>query len=167
MESILTVDIGSSSMRAILHDDHGAIVHKCQKSTIPDYRAHGKIVELDAVKFVDALLCLLKESYGYCESNEIKVLAISVTSQRSSVVPVNSQGTPLAPFITWHDKRTVPLCKALNRYENKVYGITGLRISPVLSAVKMTWIRKEQPEIYKKNSKDARSSGYSHSYPVW
>lgn len=153
MESILTVDIGSSSMRAILHDGTGAVVHKCQKSTIPEYKANGKIVELDAVKFVDALLSLLKESYSYCEINAIKIIAISVTSQRSSVVPVNSQGIPLAPFITWHDKRTVPLCDELSQYENKVYGITGLRISPVLSAVKMTWIRREQPEIYKKTAK--------------
>lgn len=153
MESILTVDIGSSSMRAILHDGTGAVVHKCQKSTIPEYKANGQIVELDAVKFVDALLSLLKESYSYCEINAIKIIAISVTSQRSSVVPVNSQGIPLAPFITWHDKRTVPLCDELSQYENKVYGITGLRISPVLSAVKMTWIRREQPEIYKKTAK--------------
>ena len=53
----------------------------------------------------------------------------------------------------WHDKRTVPLCHELKHYEDLVYSTTGLRISPVFSAVKMSWIRKEQPDLYRKTAK--------------
>lgn len=153
MESILTVDIGSSSMRAILHDGSGGVLHKCRRSTVPVYLAGGTRVELDAGKYVATLLSLLKESGEYCLEKKLPPLSISVTSQRSSVVPVNKKGEPLAPFIMWHDKRTVPLCQELHEYEDQVYSMTGLRISPVLSAVKMTWLRREQPEIFKKTAK--------------
>jgi len=153
MESILTVDIGSSSMRAILHDGSGAVMHKCRRSTVPKYRSGGTRVEMDANTYVATLLSLLKESCEYYQDKKLPPVAISVTSQRSSVVPVNGRGEPLAPFIMWHDKRTVPLCRELQRYEDRVYSMTGLRISPVLSAVKMTWLRRERPEIYKKTSK--------------
>ncbi len=152
-EFILTIDIGSSSMRAIVHDDNGAVLHKCRRSTVPDYSSGGTRVELDANAIVDSLLSLLKESNDYCKEKNKSPIALSITSQRSSVVPVNRQGEPLAPFIMWHDKRTVPLCRELQAHENLVYQTTGLRISPVFSAVKMTWLRREQPEIYRKTAK--------------
>lgn len=152
MESILTIDIGSTSMRAVHYNAEGAVLHKCRRGTVPEYLSN-KHVELDAGKFVAALLSLLKESCEYLEENKTKLLAISVTSQRSSVVPVESDGTPLAPFIMWHDKRTVPLCRELHQEEDRVYSLTGLRISPVLSAVKMTWLRREMPVIYGKTAK--------------
>ncbi|MFC1832298.1 FGGY-family carbohydrate kinase [Thermodesulfobacteriota bacterium] len=153
METILTIDIGSSSMRAILHNRNGAVLRKCRRSTVPNYRSGGTRVELDASTFVETLLSLLKEASDLCQHDHTSPLALSVTSQRSSVVPVNNQGEPLSPFIMWHDKRTVPLCRELKPCEDLVYSTTGLRISPVFSAVKMTWIRKEQPDIYRETAK--------------
>jgi sugar (pentulose or hexulose) kinase len=152
MESILTVDIGSSSMRAVHYDAQGQVLHKCQRRTVPSYLEDER-VELDADGFVDALLSLLGESAGFMKQTGIEPAAVSVTSQRSSVVPLDSHGVPLAPFIMWHDKRTVPLCRELQAHEDRVYALTGLRISPVLSAVKMTWLRRHQPEIYDRTAK--------------
>lgn len=152
MDSIVTVDIGSTSMRAIHHDTQGKVLHKCVRITIPVYYK-DKRVELDARKFVRELLSLLKESYDFAKAIKLNVLAISVTSQRSSVLPVDGKGQPLAPFIMWHDKRTVPICRELMSQEDRVYQLTGLRISPVLSAVKMTWLRHKMGEVYAKTAK--------------
>lgn len=152
METILTIDIGSTSMRAVQHTAQGAVLHKCRRNTVPEYLL-DKQVELDARKFIKNLLSLLKESCDYLAANHLKLLAISVTSQRSSVVPVDKHGTPLAPFIMWHDKRTIPMCQELQPQEDRVYNLTGLRISPVLSAVKMTWLKRERPDIYAKTAK--------------
>lgn len=153
MESILTVDIGSSSMRAILYDDRGTVLHTCRKDTVPMYCPDGTRVELDAEKYVEDLLLLLRKSWKICREQNAIPVAISVTSQRSSVVPVDGAGRPLAPFIMWHDKRTAPICRELLDFESRVYTVTGLRISPVFSAVKMTWIRKNLPDIYRKTVK--------------
>lgn len=152
MDSIVTVDIGSTSMRAIHHDTQGKVLHKCRRLTIPKY-FEDKRVELDAREFVRELMSLLKESYDYANSNRLNILAISVTSQRSSVVPVDTKGQPLAPFIMWHDKRTVPICKEMVAQEDRVYELTGLKITPVLSAVKMTWLRREMGDVYAKTAK--------------
>ena len=152
MESILTLDIGSSSMRAIHHDSKGRVLNKCRRSTVPDYQ-NDTCVELDANHFVRVLISLLKKVQVYTRENHLDILCISVTSQRSSVVPVNKKGEPLAPFITWHDKRTVSLCHELSEHEKTVYTTTGLRITPVLSAVKMTWFKRERPDIYQRTAK--------------
>ncbi len=152
MDSIVTIDIGSTSMRAVHHDPAGKVLHKCRRLTVPEY-FEDKRVELDGRKFVRELLSLLKESYDFARSKKLNVLALSVTSQRSSVVPVDSSGEPLAPFIMWHDKRTVPICRELASHEDRVYQLTGLRISPVLSAVKMTWLRREMSDVYGQTAK--------------
>lgn len=152
MKTILTLDIGSTSMRAVQHTAGGTVLHKCRRGTVPEYLL-DKQVELDARQFIKDLLSLLTESCAYLEENKLTLLAISVTSQRSSVVPVDKNGEPLAPFIMWHDKRTIPLCQELQPHEDRVYNLTGLRISPVLSAVKMTWLRRQRPEIYARTAK--------------
>jgi sugar (pentulose or hexulose) kinase len=152
MDTILTLDIGSTSMRASLHDPTGKVLHRISRQTTPQYLAEGR-VELDGREFVNILLSLLKESSGNWSVHGGPPVSISVTSQRSSVVPVNNEAEPLAPFIMWHDKRTVPICQELQPQEARVYQMTGLRISPVLSAVKMTWLRRNCQDIYKKTVK--------------
>jgi len=152
LESILTLDIGSTSMRAVYHDSRGKVLHKNSREIVPDYQ-QDKHVQLDAKLFIKSLLTMLKESYEYSSRNRVQITAISVTSQRSSVVPVDSAGEPLTPFITWHDKRTVPICEELQQHEDLVYHTTGLRISPVLSAVKMTWLKRERSEIFRRTAK--------------
>ncbi len=139
-------------MRAIQHNKKGMMLHRCGRATIPEYKV-DKSVELDADKLVFSLVSMLRESYEYCRENNFFITCISVTSQRSSVVPVDSKGKALAPFIMWHDKRTISLCQELQEHEDRVYNLTGLRISPVLSAVKMTWLRRERPGILKKTAK--------------
>jgi glycerol kinase len=152
MDTILTIDIGSSSMRAIHYDSSGLALHLCSRSTVPDYKA-DKSVELDAGRLVSALISMLSESQEFCREHNHTIGAISITSQRSSVVAVDSSAKPLLPFIMWHDKRTIPICQELQQYEDRVYSLTGLRISPVLSAVKMTWLARHRPEIIKKTAK--------------
>ena len=139
-------------MRAIQYNEVGKVLHKCRRATIPDYKS-DKSVELDAAALVGNLLSMVKESCNYSRQKNYQISCISVTSQRSSVVPVNSKGEALAPFIMWHDKRTLPICQELQEHEDRVYNSTGLRISPVLSAVKMTWIRRHRPEILRKTAK--------------
>jgi sugar (pentulose or hexulose) kinase len=152
METILTIDIGSTSMRASQHDESGTVLHSCRRDTVPIYK-RDKSVELDARRLVANLVSMLTESHDFCRTNKHHIGCISVTSQRSSVVPVDSRGTPLAPFIMWHDKRTLPICQELLPHEDRVYTLTGLRISPVLSAVKMTWLKRNCPEILKQTAK--------------
>ena len=42
-----------------------------------------------------------------------RVDAIAITSQRSSVIPVDREFKPLCPAIMWQDKRTGDICDSL------------------------------------------------------
>ncbi len=152
MQAILTIDIGSTNMKAVLLDDQGSVIHICSRGTRPDYLAKNQ-VQMDADKLRSQLISLLCESYSYAATKGIGLIAISVTAQRSSVVPVDARGNPLAPIIMWHDKRTASLCDQLQVHEDRVFALSGMTISPVYSAIKMLWLKRHRPDVYRKTAK--------------
>jgi sugar (pentulose or hexulose) kinase len=152
MQTILTIDIGSTNMKAVLFDHHGRLLHICSRGTQPDY-LDGQRVELNARKLREIFLSLLAEVCVYQETMGLMLTAVSVTAQRSSVVPVDAKGEPLSPIIMWHDKRTTTLCHQLHQFEERVFALSGMTISPVYSAVKMLWIKEYLPEVYSKTAK--------------
>jgi xylulokinase/glycerol kinase len=78
----------------------------------------------------------------------IEINAITLTSQRSSLIPVNKFGKPLHNAIMWQDKRTASICEEFSEKEEYVYKITGSKISPIFTAPKMTWLKRNLPDIY-------------------
>jgi sugar (pentulose or hexulose) kinase len=152
MQAILTIDIGSTNMKAVLYNAQGSVIHNCSRGTRPDYLAKQQ-VQMDANKLKSQLISLLRESYRYLKTQGIRCIAISVTAQRSSVVPVDPKGNPLAPIIMWHDKRTAQLCDQLKAHEDRVFALSGMTISPVYSAIKMLWIKQNRPDVYRKTAK--------------
>ncbi|MDJ0784727.1 MAG: FGGY-family carbohydrate kinase [Desulfosarcinaceae bacterium] len=150
--AVLTIDIGSTNMKAVLFDTQGGILHLCSRGTRPDYLDDQR-VELDGGQLRGALLSLLRESNDFRVAEGLRLTAIGVTSQRSSVVAVDAAGDPLMPIIMWHDKRTASLCDRLRPHEERVFALSGMTISPVYSAVKMLWLKEQRPAILARAAK--------------
>ncbi|WP_319243564.1 FGGY-family carbohydrate kinase [uncultured Propionivibrio sp.] len=152
MKGIVTVDVGTTSMRAILYDGDGRIVHVYQRDNAPDYYDDGRVEQAP-----QAWSGILADSLAACvvaaREGGIEIAGISVTAQRSSVIPVDADGVPLHPAIMWQDRRTADLARALQDRDALVYGKTGLKISPVFSALKMLWFRRERPELWQRTHK--------------
>ena len=94
---------------------------------------------------------ILKQSVAEAENMGEKIDAISITSQRSSVIPVDENIRPLSNAIMWQDKRTNYICESMENLNDKVFSLCGSRVNPVFSGSKMMWIREERPEIYAKH----------------
>lgn len=150
----LMIDAGSTSTRGLVYNDSGNILFKYQINTIPTFLPNGW-VEQDPSTWADALIKILKESSVYVKSHLLSIEAISLTAQRSSVIPLDSNGIPLYKAIMWQGNRTVPICKKMECENDSVYKKTGLKISPVFSAVKMKWLKENEPGIYKRTHKMA------------
>ncbi len=152
MKGIITVDIGTTSMRAILYDMNARVVHVDQRENMPEFFSDGR-VEQDPAAWQSILYAVLQDCASLAASENIEPLCISVTAQRSSVIAVDQSGTPLHPAIMWQDRRTAPLAQVMEEHNPLVYGKTGLKISPVFSALKMTWLRRNRPDIWTKTHK--------------
>lgn len=152
MKGIITIDVGTTSMRAILYDAAGQILHVHQQENAPEFFVDGR-VEQAPQAWESILVRSLKACSDVARDKEVEPLCIAVTAQRSSVIPVDADGVPLHPAIMWQDRRTAEMTAAMERHNPLVYRTTGLKISPVFSAIKMAWFRENRPEIWRRTHK--------------
>lgn len=150
--AILSIDTGTTSIRGVLFDTRGTSIGMVQVDNPPVYFPDGR-VEQDPCAWRRALLHILTTCEEKARQASRDIIAISLTSQRSSVIAISQEGEPLFPAIMWQDVRTASLCAAMAEFKPFVYGRTGLPISPVFSAIKMKWLKEVQPDIYERSHK--------------
>jgi xylulokinase/glycerol kinase len=147
--NVLVIDVGTSSMRGILFDQNGRNISEVQELYSANY-LENSWVEQNPADWENALYIILKQSVVNAEAAGETIDAISITSQRSSVLAMDHNMNPLGNAIMWQDKRTNYICESMEPLNNRVFELCGSRINPVFSATKMTWIRQECPEVYEK-----------------
>lgn len=150
--NVLVIDVGTSSMRGILFTEQGEVLTEKQDLYCATYMENSW-VEQNASDWENALYSVTKSAFDDAKKSGWKIDAIAITSQRSSVIPVDEDYHPLCNAIMWQDKRTNEICEKLNNQNDKIFSLCGSRVNPVFSASKMTWIREERPEIYRKTYK--------------
>lgn len=150
--NILVLDVGTSSMRGILFSAEGAQLASEQRLYRADYMDNGW-VEQDPHDWETAMCDILRTVSEKAEAQKIQIDGISITSQRSSVIPVDKSIRPLCRAIMWQDKRTGGICRELEPENERIVRLCGSTVNPVFTASKMTWIRRERPDIYEKTYK--------------
>lgn len=150
--NILVLDVGTSSMRGILFSEEGTELASKQCLYRPDYMENG-LVEQDPSDWEEAMYEILHTISEKAEAQKLEIDGISITSQRSSVIPVDDSIRPLCRAIMWQDKRTAEICGKLETENERLFRLSGSTANPVFTASKMTWIRRERPDIYEKTYK--------------
>ena len=153
MSSILVIDTGTSSMRGILFHESGNILLNERRKYFMTVNENGA-AEQNPADFAGCLtdICTACQSFAAREKETIAALAF--TSQRSSILPLTKDRKPMGNVITWYDKRSADICQEIQeKYGNEIYDISGVRPTPVLSAPKITWLKRNRPHIYEKADK--------------
>lgn len=150
--NILVIDVGTSSIRGVVYDAMGRelFVHQI------GYQVHffGEIyAEQDASDWADSIVEISREAVRFCKEKGLSLDALSLTSQRSSIIPVDRTGKALRPAIMWQDKRNGGIVAEMAGQVPFVHSLTGARINTVFSGTKMTWFRRNEPELYAKTYK--------------
>jgi len=150
LEGILTIDVGTSSLRIIIYDLQGEIKFKAQEEYSMEF--YDSRVEQDPNTWKEALLKCFKKTKDFLKDNNLEIFSVSVTSQRASVIPVDERCEPLYKAIMWQDKRSVKQCEKIEKAIGKevIYKKTGLRIDPYFSLPKMLWLKENVPEVFEK-----------------
>ena len=157
--NILVIDVGTSSIRGVLYDGGGRPRFTHQIAYQPDFLEEG-LVEQNPADWSDTLTEIGQRVSFYARENGVTVDALSLTSQRSSIIPVDREGTPLRRAIMWQDKRNAGIVAELKEREGRINALTGARVNTVFSGTKMTWFRRNQPELYEKTYKICTIADY-------
>ena len=147
MKAVIAVDIGTTSLRATVYDENGRVLHSAQRHNPPEVLDDGR-VEQDPRSWQAQVRAVLRSAGQAVQDQRLEPACISVTAQRSSLIAVGAAGTPLHPAILWQDTRCAALAQAMAGHNAAVYRKTGLKISPVFSAIKMLWLRQNRPEVW-------------------
>ncbi|MGN0417471.1 FGGY-family carbohydrate kinase [Anaerostipes faecalis] len=149
---ILVIDVGTSSMRGTFYDEYASDLFQARRKYCPVYLSENYISQ-DAKIWENALFEISEEIMNWCKDSGYQIEAVSLTAQRSSVIPVDENGEPLMDTIMWQDKRNLSICEEMKKHNRMIIQKSGTYINPVFSGSKMTWIKREANEVYKKTYK--------------
>ncbi len=155
---IAVIDLGTGSIRNTIYDLSANIITHSQQENKLIHPQTGW-VEQDPVAWWESL----KNSFLEMPSQvRDSVKAVSVTSQREGVVPVDKNMQPLTNIIIWLDGRTTEEADMIEEKlgRDTIYDICGLVPNPAWSLAKILWIKKHQPGVYKKTYKFLQAEDY-------
>jgi sugar (pentulose or hexulose) kinase len=151
--NILIIDTGSSSMRGSVLNEFATNLFTSSREYLMTTDSSGKC-EMNSAIFHDALIEICQDASNFLKQSYMELAAIALTSQRSSVLPIDENGQPLSDIIMWHDKRSSHICDHFNSLgADQIYAICGNVITPTLSAPKILYIKNEMPSIYARTAK--------------
>ena len=145
-DTILVIDEGTSSTRAMLVDAEGRTGAMAQRPLTTTYPRPGW-VEQDAEEIWRLTLAAAREAVG---DDTERIAGIGLTNQRETIVFWDRRsGAALAPAIVWQDRRTADACAALREagHEARVQATTGLLLDPYFSATKIGWALDHWPAL--------------------
>ncbi len=123
--SVLVIDVGTSSVRAVVVRPDATIAVEHRRAILPDSPMAG-LVEFDAQVLADAALDCARQALA----DAGPVDAVGIANQRASTIVWDpATGEPVGPGLGWQDLRTVGDCLVLQA--------DGLRLAPNLSATKV------------------------------
>ncbi|KKR48701.1 MAG: Glycerol kinase [Candidatus Magasanikbacteria bacterium GW2011_GWC2_40_17] len=142
MEYIISLDIGTSSVRALVFDSQLVIQETAQVELKTFYPQNGW-VEQDPLELWQKSQEVLEKVLQSAQKNNWIIKGIGITNQRETVVAWSKKtGQPIYNAIVWQDRRTARYCQKLQKqgWFKKIYEKTGLRLDPYFSASKINWI---------------------------
>jgi glycerol kinase len=169
MGYILALDQGTTSSRAILFDEGGAIAATAQHEFKQFYPQAGW-VEHDPTEILTSQLSCAVEALGRIGARPRDVAAIGITNQRETVVVwERATGKAIHPAIVWQDRRTAARCSELEAsgVGETVSAKTGLVLDPYFSATKLAWILDNVPGARARAERGELAFGTVDSWLIW
>jgi sugar (pentulose or hexulose) kinase len=159
---ILAIDCGTQSVRAVLVDLSGNILQIAKTLIEPYFSVDPGLAEQYPEYFRDKMFDTLKKLFSDTKLGKDRIKAVTITTQRSTLVNLDKNGNSLRPAITWLDQRQTAPGKYPGKLMQLALRIVGMR-EAVIYAVKngeCNWLMQNSPDIWEKTDKFLFLSGY-------
>jgi glycerol kinase len=169
LANILALDQGTTSSRAILFDDKGAVRTIAQREFQQIYPQPGW-VEHDPEEIVFSQTAVAVEALSQVKIRPQEVVAIGITNQRETTIVWDREtGKPIYNAIVWQDRRTADVCERLKAggHETPIQQRTGLLVDAYFSATKIAWILEHVPNARRLAESGKLAFGTVDSWLVW
>ncbi|MHB8815670.1 MAG: xylulokinase [Steroidobacteraceae bacterium] len=144
----LGIDIGTSSVKAVLLAEHGA-VSAWASSPLDVIRPAPGFSEQDPEAWWQATVRAVN---GLSAGARAQVRAVGLSGQMHGATLLDEQDRPLRPAILWNDGRSAEECLELERREPSSRAITGNIMMPGFTAPKLLWVARHEPDIFRRTA---------------
>ena len=146
MSSVLSIDVGTSGVRAALFDERGnevpgAQVRSRRSASTSDF------ADLDPDRLVDEVVNTIDQLLSH-STGPVDLIAISAFWH--SLLGIDSAGRPTTSLLTWADTRAAKFANDLRSHFNEpeIHARTGCRFHPSYWPAKLRWLQHEQSERF-------------------
>lgn len=159
---ILAIDCGTQSVRALLFDLHGTLVHKALVPIEPYYSQQPGWAEQDPDYFWNTLCSACQQLWTSTSVSKGAVAGVALTTQRNTLINVDRNGKHLRPAIVWLDQRRTEGLPRLGGWWGLAFGLTGMTetVAYFRAEAEANWLMRNQPAIWSKTHKFLFLSGY-------
>lgn len=156
MDYLMGIDLGSTSLKAIIYDLDGNLIASGSRPTILSHpsKEHPEWAVWEPEHIWGDTADAIRDAVGQLDDpRDLK--AVAVTGMGMDGVPVDGDGQWLYPFISWHDPRTAPQLQWWkdNITAAKVFSIGGNPLWVINSALRILWMAENEPEILARTDK--------------
>lgn len=151
MQYLLGIDIGTSGTKTALFDTDGNVI-KSVTFEYPLIQPKNGWAEQNPIDWFNACINGIKSVISKSGVNSSDILAIGLSGQMHSLVMLDENNNILRPAILWCDGRTINECDEIHNIigKNRLIEITANPALAGFTSTKILWVRKNEPEIYKK-----------------
>ncbi len=160
-ENLLAIDNGTQSVRALIFDPRGNLLHKQRVPIDPYYSSAPGLAEQDPEVFWNAV-CQACQGLWAQGVAPASIAAAALTTQRSTVINVDANGKPLRPAIVWLDQRRTQGFKPVGGLWGAAFKVAGAAqtVASLQAEAEANWISTHQPQIWAATHKFLFLSGY-------
>lgn len=163
--SILALDIGTSSTRAILYDAHGTAIPGISSQLAYQLTtSHEGEASVDADVLLDLVARTIDETLRKAGKGTNQIAAVATSAFWHTLVPLDAAGRPLLPLMTWEDTRPQQAASELRAQldEASIHRRTGARLHASYWPAKIRWQTGAHPEIARRVARYVSFAEYLH-----
>ncbi|HVJ47886.1 gluconokinase [Desulfitobacterium sp.] len=145
-EWILSVDVGTSSVKATIFNDQAELMAE-QSCGYPLVQPQPGWVEQDPH---DVLQAFERAIQNVLAQTNHKPQIIVLSTAMHALMGLDDHEQPLTRFLTWADQRAEELARKLRATPEglEIYQRTGTPIHAMSPLLKLAWFRESQPELF-------------------
>jgi len=144
----LGIDIGTSSVKAVVVDDRNVTVAQGSAALEVSRPAPG-FSEQDPESWWRAAAVAVA---ALPPEVRAAVRALGLSGQMHGATLLDAKDRPLRPAILWNDGRSGRECVDLERRAPEARAITGNILMPGFTAPKLLWVARHEPEIFRRTA---------------
>ncbi|GJH12696.1 xylulokinase [Caballeronia novacaledonica] len=147
----LGIDLGTTELKVLLLSGDGSIVGTA-RHPLEISRPRHRWSEQDPDDWWQATRIALSTLRNSHSDAFARIQAIGLSGQMHGAVLLGASDQPLRPAILWNDMRSASECAELEARAPRLREIAGNCAMPGLTAPKLLWLARHEPECFRKLS---------------